>query len=140
MDPAEYLPVELLRRIIEVAPSLDDGKIPQQRAAAFRTLLCSLSLVSHTWLEVSRTFLYSDIIISEESCMQALVRTFAEQPERAALCRRFQLQGDDGREASRKRAVEKVLKSCFGLKDLEVDGARNPWPNAWNALLGEPRA
>jgi len=140
MDPAEHLPVELLRRIIEVAPSLNDGKIPQRRAAEFRTLLYTLSLVHHIWLEVSRTYLYSDIIIGKERCMLALMRTFDEQPERASLCRRFELQGDGGTGGWRLRVIEEALERCHALRDLGVDGAQAAWPSAWETLLGESKA
>lgn len=129
--------MELIRRIIEVAPSLQDGKIPQQRAATFRKMLCALSLVNHTWLDISRPFLYSDIIVGLVSSMTALSRTFTEHAERAVLCTRFQLQGDDEGEATRASLVNEVLEGCPRLSTLELNGMRTKWPSAWDALLGE---
>lgn len=137
MDPARVLPVELLRRIIELA-AVGPNKGWSQKEH-LQLLFHSLSLVSHAWGDLSCPFRYSTITIRNESPAKALIWTLNKYPERGALVKAFQAvnstNGDwtDG-------LMLCVLEKCSGLNKLELRGLSGAaWRRAWDPLLGESR-
>lgn len=127
--------MELLRRIIELATTTDETG--RRRDDHLRTLFQSLSLVNHTWEEVSRPFLYQSVAITDEPGAEALMRTLDEHPDRAALLKAFALKALGSGEW-RDRIVLYLLKHCSNLKEMDLEGIRGEeWTTAWNPLLGE---
>ncbi|ORY88216.1 hypothetical protein BCR35DRAFT_330093 [Leucosporidium creatinivorum] len=83
MDPAEHLPVELLRWIIELAAAATTDDRRWRRLAKLNTLFRSLALVNHAWEEVSLPFLYANITLDareQEQQAKSLMRTLDRHP------------------------------------------------------------
>jgi hypothetical protein len=90
-ESSKDLPVELVRRIIELAAASIADDVRSCRA---QHALPSLALVNHAWEEISRSYLYADIALEKHSQAESLVRTLDLHPDRAALVKKLELSHD----------------------------------------------
>ncbi|ORY88220.1 hypothetical protein BCR35DRAFT_330097 [Leucosporidium creatinivorum] len=138
MDPAEHLPVELVRRIIELAAAATTDDRRWRRLAKLNTLFRSLALVNHAWEEASRPYLYAEITLKEEPQANSLVQTVDHHPDRAALVKKLDISydpfGED--EGWRKSIVLYVLSRCVNLSELRHCG-EGDWSSTWDAVLAK---
>lgn len=133
--------MELLRRIIELAAAATTDDTKWRRLAKLNTLFRSLALVSHSWEEVSRPFLYANIILEgqeQADLAESLMRTLKRRPERTALVKTLELGHDPviGTTIWQQQFVLYTLERCLGLIELQL-GGENEWWSAWDAALSE---